>query len=125
MFNLSKASVFCSSSPSSSSPPFPPSLFLDRLQRLRQFQAIEAEQARTEQLKQTAAFKQHDDGSGASVLMQCVQGNSMWAVCNDAFTARVHEATALWDKALQRQLVMAYLIAPIYAAEDRGTRKET
>lgn len=37
----------------------------------------------------------------------------------DAFTARVHEATSLWTKALQRQLVMAYLIALIYAAEDR------
>jgi len=51
--------------------------------------------------------------------MQCIQGDSMRAVCNDTYTSRVQDATALWDKALQRQLIWAYLMAPIYAPEDR------
>jgi hypothetical protein len=89
------------------------------IQRLRQFQDNQAKQARTQQLKQTAAFRQHDDGSGASVLMLCSQGASLWAVANDAYAARLQGATELWDKALQRQLIWAYLMAPIYAPEDR------
>jgi len=43
----------------------------------------------------------------------------MWAVCNDTYASSVQDATTLWDKALQRQLIWAYLLAPIYAPEDR------
>jgi len=86
-----------------SSPPFLPlSLSPDSIQRLRQYQESNAKTARTQQLKQTAAFRQHDDGSGASVLMLCSQGATMWAVANDAYASRLQGATELWDKALQR-----------------------
>ena len=88
------------------------------LQRLRQYQASEAKQARTQQLKETEFFKQADENPGA-VLMFVMNESTMWMVCNDAFTARMEAATELWDIALQRKLTWAYLMAPIYAHQDR------
>jgi hypothetical protein len=92
------------------------------MQRLRQFQAHEAKLARTQQLKETEAYKRENDGAEASeaaVLMFVVSGPTMWAASNSVHTRRVQGATELWDKALQRQLIWAYLMAPIYASEDR------
>ena len=88
------------------------------LQRLRQYQGSEAKQARTQQLKELDIFKRADEHPG-SVLMFVMNESTMWAVCNDAFAARLEAATELWDKALQRKLTWAYLMAPIYAPEDR------
>ena len=88
------------------------------LQRLRQYQGSEAKQARTQQLKELDIFKRADEHPG-SVLMFVMNESTMWAVCNDAFAARLEAATELWDKALQRKLTWAYLMAPIYAHQDR------
>ena len=101
--------------------PFLPSLSfppLVSLQRLRQFQASEAKQARTQQLKEMEIFKEADEDSEAldtSVLMFVVSGSAMWAASNNIFTTRMQEAAEMWDKALQRKLIWAYLMAPIYA----------
>jgi hypothetical protein len=92
------------------------------MQRLRQFQAHEAKQARTQQLKETEVYKRENEGaeaSGKSVMMFVASGPALWAVGNEVHTRRVQEATELWDKAQQRQLIWAYLMAPIYATEDR------
>ena len=43
----------------------------------------------------------------------------MWVASNDYFAAQMQEAAELWDKALQKQMIWAYLMAPIYATEDR------
>jgi len=75
------------------------------LQRLRQFQASEAKQARTQQLKEMEVFKQADEDSEAldtSVLMFVVSGSAMWAASNNIFTTRMQEAAEMWDKALQQ-----------------------
>ena len=48
-----------------------------QIQRLRHYQASEARLARTRQLKQMEYYRQHDNGSGASVLMICSQGDNM------------------------------------------------
>jgi hypothetical protein len=108
------------------SPPHPPLLLLhhgpNSLQRLRQYQASEAKIARTQQLKEMEVFKQADEGSDvtkASVLMFVTTESTMWAACNDIHANRLKEATELWDKALQRKLTWAYLMAPVYAPEDR------
>ena len=97
-------------------------LVLISLQRLRQYQASEAKQARTQQLKELDFFKQADEGSealNASVLMFVASGPQMWAACNNIFSERMQEATEMWDKALQRKLTWMYLMAPIYAHQDR------
>jgi hypothetical protein len=49
----------------------------------------------------------------------------MWAVCNDAFAARLDGATELWDKALQRKVLWSYLMAPLYAHQDRQLYLDT
>ena len=92
------------------------------MQRLRQFQAHEAKQARTQQLKETEFYKRENEGaeaSGAAVLMFVTSESAMWAASNSVHTHNVQGATELWDKALQRQMIWAYLMAPIYAPEDR------
>lgn len=60
-----------------------------QLQRFRQYQGSEARLARTRQLKQLKNYRLHDNGSGASVLMICSQGDHMWAVNNDVYSARM------------------------------------
>lgn len=92
------------------------------MQRLRQFQTNEAKQARTQQLKEMEIYKRENEGAEASetaLLMFVVSGPAMWAASNEVHARRVQGATELWDKALQRQLIWAYLVAPIYATEDR------
>lgn len=89
---------------------------------MRQYQESEAKQARTQQLKETEVFKRENEGSDvtkASVLMFVTTESTMWAACNDIHANRLKEATELWDKALQRKLTWAYLMAPVYAPEDR------
>lgn len=88
-------------------------------QRLRLYLTNEARQARTQQLKETAVFKQHDNGSGASVLMLDLQSNSMWPVSNEGFAACLRGPEELWDKALERKLMWSYLMAPLHAHQDR------
>jgi len=53
--------------------------------------------------------------------MFVTNGSTMWAACNEFHAARLKEATELWDKALQRKLIWSYLMAPLYAPEDRRT----
>ncbi|KAM3569953.1 hypothetical protein VYU27_007962 [Nannochloropsis oceanica] len=99
-----------------------------RMQRLRQYQGSEAKRARTQQLKELEVFKRADAGSdvtNTSVLMFVTTESTMWAACNDIHANRLKEATELWDKALQRKLTWAYLMAPIYAPEDRQTYFES
>lgn len=60
-----------------------------QLQRLQQFQASGTRLARTRQLKQLENYRLHDNGSGASVLMICNQGDNMWAVNNDVYSTRL------------------------------------
>jgi len=94
----------------------------DSQQRLRYFQASEAKQARTQQLKETEIYKRENEGAealNAAVLMFVTTESTMWAACNDVHTSRLQGATELWDKALQRKMIWAYLMAPIYATEDR------
>jgi len=88
------------------------------IQRLRQFQASEAKQARTQQLKETEIFKRADESPG-SVLMFVTTESTMWVACYDAFSARLQGAAELWDKALQLKLTWSYLMAPLYAHQDR------
>ena len=57
--------------------------------------------------------------------MLTLQTNFMWAVCNDALAARLDGATELWDKAQQRKVMWAYLMAPIYAHQDRQLYLDT
>jgi hypothetical protein len=67
-------------------------------------------------------YKRENDGSealDASVLMFVTSGSTMWAAANDSFTARLQEATDMWDKALRRKVMWSFLMAPIYAHEDR------
>jgi hypothetical protein len=92
------------------------------MQRLRLFQAHEAKQARTQQLKEMEIFKRANEGaeaSNAAVLIFVTTEATMWAASNDYFAGQMREATELWDKALQKQMIWAYLLAPIYATEDR------
>eukprot|EP00624_Nannochloropsis_granulata_P006221 evm.model.NODE_45459_length_12957_cov_45.886623.3 len=98
------------------------------MQRLRQYQGSEAKRARTQQLKELEVFKRADAGSdvtNTSVLMFVTTESTMWAACNDIHANRLKEATELWDKALQRKLTWSYLMAPIYAPEDRQTYFES
>jgi hypothetical protein len=92
------------------------------MQRLRHFQTNEAKQVRTRQLKETDVYKRENEGAEASetaLIMFVVNGPAMWAASNEVHTRRVRGATELWDKALQRRLLWAYLVAPIHAIEDR------
>jgi len=89
---------------------------------MQQYQASEAKEARTQELKESAIFKRENEGSDAtkaSVLMFVTTESTMWACCNDIHANRLKEATELWDKALQCKLTWAYLMAPVYAPEDR------
>lgn len=115
-------------------PPHPPTPLYPRpngphsMQRLRQYQGSEAKRARTQQLKELEVFKRADAGSdvtNTSVLMFVTTESTMWAASNDIHANRLKEATELWDKALQRKLTWAYLMAPIYAPEDRQTYFES
>ena len=92
------------------------------MQRLRQFQDDEAKQARTSKLKEMKIYKQENEGAeaqNAAVLLFVTSGSTMWAAGNEVYTSRVQGATELWYKALQRKMIWAYLVAPIYATEDR------
>lgn len=88
-------------------------------QRLLLYQTSAAREARTRELKETEAFKQQDDGSGAMVLMVALQNDSIWAACNEAYATCLQGATEMWDKALERKMMMTYLLAPLYAHQDR------
>ncbi len=78
-----------------------------------------AQEKHTRELMESEAFKQEDDGTSC-VLMTLTQGFQVWSASNGQFSRLIRHTQDLWGDIVERKLLWMFLLAPLFAHEDRA-----